>query len=178
MCYHCCRTARQELPKSKRGIKKKRDAAALLPCLYSKPTTFPCCCQAFSNMPSRGIAMLSGSSPLLAAHMEKKRPGLARWQQLCQQISNGLGRGQMGCCQADAVSSSSSWTLSRHVSFLFVQRLQTAFYDGGGSVEGEVTWKYLGAAVLRRGQLRGRCAVAVCTTSAFLCVSPTPNSMN
>lgn len=96
MCYHCCRTARQELPKSKRGIKKKRDAAALLACLDSEPTTFPRRCQAFSNMPSRGIAMLSGSSPLLAAHMtKKKKRGLdwLCWQQLCQQISNGLGRG-------------------------------------------------------------------------------------
>lgn len=61
----------------------------------------------------------------------------------------------MGCCQADAASSSSSWTLSRHGSFLFVQRLQTAFHDRGGSVEGEVTWKYLGAAVLRRGAALG-----------------------
>lgn len=63
LCYHCCRTARQKLPKSKLGLKKKKkkNAVALIPCLYSRPTTFRCCCQAFSNMPSRGIAMLSGS---------------------------------------------------------------------------------------------------------------------
>lgn len=77
----------------------------------------------------------------------------------------------MGCCQAGSPSSSSSWTLSLHVSFLFVQCLQTAFYDRGGSVKGEVTWKYLSAAVLQRGQLWGRCAAAVFTTSAFLSVA-------
>lgn len=35
-------------------------------------------------------------------------------------------------------------------------------------MEGEVTWKYLGAAVLQRGRLWERCAAAVLTTSAFL----------
>lgn len=143
MCYHCCRTARQELPKSKRGIKKKkRNAAALLAFLYSEPTTFPRHCQAFSNLPSGGIAMLPGSSPLLAAHMKKKkkRLGLALLAAVVSTNFKWTGtRTQMGCCQAHAASTASSWTLSRRVSFLFVQRLQTAFQDRGGSVGGAVT---------------------------------------
>lgn len=76
----------------------------------------------------------------------------------------------MGGCQVGGPSSS-SWTLSLHVSFLIVQCLQTAFYDRGGSVWGEVTWKYLSAAVLQRGRLWGHCAAVVFTTSAFLSVA-------
>lgn len=100
--------------------------------------------------------MLSGSSPLLAAHMKKKR-GLdwLCWQQLCQQISNGLGRG-------------SRWAAARPTPrpvlllglypdmFLPLRSVSSnGLHDRGGSVEGEVTWKYLGAAVLRRGPALG-----------------------
>lgn len=84
----------------------------------------------------------------------------------------------MGCCQADAASSSSSWTLSRHVSFLFVQRLQTAFHDRGGSVEGEVTWKYLGAAVLRRGPALGTLRSSVHFSLRLLSMRPSTHSAN